>query len=192
MSLWQQATRKVELWFKRKIAYGSCLCPLDSRKLGSAPYPCIVCSDIRRRLRGEKFAKNAIVSGGKKYNKRGKPRVWFLPQKVKGKWQFAPPQVLAATAFCIMRRHKIARVVGRDFNFAPFFLSGDGVLGILISNPHSRKATLQCVHASELSMESRNPKQVVFFQKPPAWLSESYVLSRIRRSSNVLARLLAC
>lgn len=206
LSAWGWAFRRVELFFKKYIAYGQCLCPLDSRMWGSAPWPCICCAEIRRRLRGQRFPKNAIVTGGKKHNRRGRPLTWFMPTKlpkntmymtkdgemmhIKRGWIQPAIHKMVMTAYCIMKRHQLQRLVGAGVQFSPFFVTGLGAFGILVQSPITQRITLRVIYSPRLKVEPRDEHALFFYQDPQRLpFSPSYVQRRIRTAHSVLQRL---
>lgn len=188
LSSWGRAFRRVEVFFKHIIGYGQSLCPLDSRIMGSGPWVCYVCSDIRRRLRGQKNSRNLIVSGGKRYNKRGKTQVWFFPVKMDGEWVFNDPTAMVCATWCTLKRRKIAETLGEGFQFKVVFLTGLNVVGMLISNYESSQSVLQVLYSPYLSSSLSSEFDAVFYS-PPSEFPQGYLSNRIEHAHNVLKRL---
>jgi len=168
LSLWGRTVRRVEEFFKRIIAHDQCLCPLDSRILGSAPWMCIVCSDLRRRLRGEKHPRNAIITGGKRHNRRGPTRVWLMAQRVDEKWVYPSPVMAVTQGWLVLKRRKIFKALQEkaDVNVTPAFITRDGVLGLLAVGLTSGQRRLFHVRSDAISVELSGSASMIFFVHP--------------------------
>lgn len=138
-SHWGITFRRVEEFFKKFITTGQCLCPLDSYIYCSAPWPCIVCVDIRRRLRGEPVPRNCVITGGKRRNERGVNTAWIMSERVpcgecgQLKWQYPHPYTMLATAWLVLKRNLLRKTVGFQLNVTPIGLvKNDDRVGVTL------------------------------------------------------------
>ena len=185
---WSIAFRRVELFFKQFLTYRRCLCPFDSRIIGSAPWICYVCSNLRSMLRGRAPKRNAIITGGKRNNRRGETLAWFFPVKTREGWVYVPPHEMVAATYCIFKRRKIVEEIGRGFRFKPAFLTGLGVLGVLLVNDFSRRQELLMLYSPSLSSGLSSEFHVLPFVDLSGF-RRGFLRRRIGHAHSVLKRL---
>lgn len=64
---WGQAIRRLELWTKRAFLARRdwlSLCPFDSFIWPSAPWVCLICHKVRKKLKFEKYEEVGVFTGG--------------------------------------------------------------------------------------------------------------------------------
>ena len=147
-----------------------------------------MCSNIRSRLRGRRAKRNAIITGGKRHNRRGETLAWFFPVKTRRGWVYVPPHEMVAAAYCIFKRRKIAERIGDGFRFKPVFLTGLGVLGVMVVNDFSRRQELLILYSPYLSSGLSDEFQILSFDDLSGF-AQGVLSRRIGLAHSVLKRL---